>query len=67
MEQVAEEVDSLKESLDKHSFRQQKRVQEAKERAELLERAVRSITPLYDKYLKTNLMFRHDIAFNQIY
>ncbi|CAL9155499.1 unnamed protein product [Musa hybrid cultivar] len=39
VEQVAEEVDSLKESLDKHSFRQQKRMQEAKERAELLERA----------------------------
>ncbi|KAJ8512940.1 hypothetical protein OPV22_003374 [Ensete ventricosum] len=39
VEQVAEEVDSLSESLDKHSFRQQKRMQEAKERAELLERA----------------------------
>lgn len=41
LEQLAEEVDSLKEGLDKHSMRQQKRMVEAKERAELLERAVR--------------------------
>ncbi|OVA14227.1 hypothetical protein BVC80_9025g4 [Macleaya cordata] len=39
VEQVAEEVDSLKESLDKHLLRNQKRMMEAKERAELLERA----------------------------
>ncbi|XP_020106225.1 membrin-11-like [Ananas comosus] len=39
LEQLAEEVDSLKESLDKHLMRQQKRMVEAKERAELLERA----------------------------
>ncbi|XP_072955497.1 membrin-11-like [Typha angustifolia] len=39
VELVAEEVDSLKESLDKILLRQQKRMLEAKERAELLERA----------------------------
>ncbi|WOK99463.1 hypothetical protein Cni_G08175 [Canna indica] len=39
VEQVAEEADSLKESLDKILLRQQKRVLEAKERAELFERA----------------------------
>nr|CAD1823362.1 unnamed protein product [Ananas comosus var. bracteatus] len=39
LEQLVEEVDSLKESLDKHLMRQQKRMVEAKERAELLERA----------------------------
>lgn len=40
VEQVAEEVDSLKESLDKHLLRNQKRVLEARERTELLQRAV---------------------------
>ncbi|KAI8019658.1 Membrin-11 [Camellia lanceoleosa] len=39
VEQVAEEVDSLKESLDKYFLRNQRRTQEARERAELLERA----------------------------
>ncbi|PIA54087.1 hypothetical protein AQUCO_00900574v1 [Aquilegia coerulea] len=39
VEQVAEEVDSLKESLDKHTQRIQNRMKEAKERAELLERS----------------------------
>ncbi|KAK3033725.1 hypothetical protein RJ639_034500, partial [Escallonia herrerae] len=39
VEQVAEEADSLKESLDKYFQRRQKRVQEAQERAELLGRA----------------------------
>ncbi|KAF8398054.1 hypothetical protein HHK36_016980 [Tetracentron sinense] len=39
VEQVSEEVDSLKESLDKYFLRNQKRVLEAKERAELFERA----------------------------
>ncbi|KAL6005175.1 Membrin-11 [Asimina triloba] len=39
VERVAEEVDSLKESLDKHLLRKQKRMLEAKERAELLDRA----------------------------
>ncbi|XXG65345.1 hypothetical protein AAC387_Pa05g3067 [Persea americana] len=39
VEQVAEEVDSLKESLDKHLLRNQKRVLEARERTELLQRA----------------------------
>ena len=42
VEQLSEEVDSLKETLDKHSFRQRKRILEAKERAELFERAVSS-------------------------
>lgn len=42
MEQLSEEVDSLKETLDRHSLRQKKRVLEAKERAELFERAVRN-------------------------
>ncbi|XVE62510.1 hypothetical protein DITRI_Ditri06bG0123500 [Diplodiscus trichospermus] len=40
VEQVAEEADSLKDSLDKYSMRNQKRMLEAKERAELLGRAV---------------------------
>jgi len=44
VEQVAEEVDSLKESLNRLSMRQQKRMQEAKERAELIERAVHDLT-----------------------
>ncbi|KAJ6815446.1 membrin-11-like [Iris pallida] len=39
VEQVAAEVDFLKGSLDRLSLRQQKRMQEAKERAELIERA----------------------------
>ncbi|KAF3792053.1 Membrin-11 [Nymphaea thermarum] len=39
VEQVAEEVDSLKDSLEKYVLRHQKRMSEAKERAELLERA----------------------------
>ncbi|KAL0914376.1 hypothetical protein M5K25_014720 [Dendrobium thyrsiflorum] len=39
VEQVAEEADSLRESLDKHALRQQKKVQEAKERADFLGRA----------------------------
>ncbi|OIW02834.1 hypothetical protein TanjilG_29610 [Lupinus angustifolius] len=38
VEQVAEEAESLKESLDKYNFRNQKRMTEAKERAELLRR-----------------------------
>ncbi|RVW34848.1 Membrin-11 [Vitis vinifera] len=40
VEQVAEESESLKESLDKYFLRHQKRMMEAKERAELLGRAV---------------------------
>lgn len=40
VEQVAEEADSLKDSLDKYSMRNQRRMLEAKERAELLGRAV---------------------------
>ncbi|KAI6697020.1 hypothetical protein NL676_017139 [Syzygium grande] len=39
VEQVAEETESLKESLDKHFLRNQKKMMEAKERAELLGRA----------------------------
>ncbi|CAN6323135.1 unnamed protein product [Urochloa humidicola] len=39
VEQLSEEVDSLKETLDKHTLRQKKRILEAKERAELFERA----------------------------
>lgn len=39
VEQVAEETESLKESLDKQFLRNQKRMMEAKERAELLGRA----------------------------
>ncbi|CAL0317515.1 unnamed protein product [Lupinus luteus] len=38
VEQVAEESESLRESLDKYNFRNQKRMTEAKERAELLRR-----------------------------
>lgn len=40
VEQMVEEADSLKESLDKYSMRNQRRMLEAKERAELLGRAV---------------------------
>lgn len=40
MEQVAEEADSFKVSLDRYFQRQQKRMQEAQERADLLGRAV---------------------------
>lgn len=40
VEQIAEEAESLKESLDKFNLRNQKRISEAKERAELLGRAV---------------------------
>ncbi|XP_077247719.1 membrin-11-like [Tasmannia lanceolata] len=39
VELISEEVDSLKESLDKHLLRSQKRMLEAKERAELLQKA----------------------------
>ncbi|XP_057971238.1 membrin-11 [Malania oleifera] len=39
VEQIAEEADSLKESLDKYQLRNQKHILEAKERAELLGRA----------------------------
>ncbi|XP_030452949.2 membrin-11-like [Syzygium oleosum] len=39
VEQVAEETESLKESLDKHFLRNQKKMMEAKERADLLGRA----------------------------
>ncbi|XP_071707689.1 membrin-11-like [Rutidosis leptorrhynchoides] len=39
VEQVAEESDSLRESLDRYMQRQQRRIQEAQERAELLGRA----------------------------
>lgn len=44
VEQVAEESESLKESLDKYFLRHQKRMMEAKERAELLGRAVCSLS-----------------------
>jgi hypothetical protein len=40
VEQLSEEVNSLKETLGRHSLRQQKRILEAKERAELFERVV---------------------------
>lgn len=40
VEQIAEEAESLKESLDKYNSRSQKRSREAKERAELLGRMV---------------------------
>ncbi|KAH0672925.1 hypothetical protein KY290_026663 [Solanum tuberosum] len=39
VEQVAEEVDSLKDSLDKYNLRHQRRMQEVRERTELLGRA----------------------------
>ncbi|KAK7304962.1 hypothetical protein VNO77_42858 [Canavalia gladiata] len=39
VEQIAEEAESLRESLDKYNLRNQKRMKEAKERAELLGRA----------------------------
>jgi len=40
VEQIAEEAESLRASLDKYNLRHQKRMREANERAELLERAV---------------------------
>ncbi|WVZ59981.1 hypothetical protein U9M48_010059 [Paspalum notatum var. saurae] len=39
VETLSDDVDSLKETLDRHSLRQKKRILEAKERAELFERA----------------------------
>ncbi|XP_049359226.1 membrin-11-like [Solanum verrucosum] len=39
VEQVAEEADSLKDSLDKYNLRHQRRMQEVQERTELLGRA----------------------------
>ncbi|XP_057761882.1 membrin-11-like [Arachis stenosperma] len=39
VEQIAEEADSLKQSLDKYNIKNQKRITEVKERAELLGRA----------------------------
>ncbi|KAI4305975.1 hypothetical protein L6164_029296 [Bauhinia variegata] len=39
VEQIAEEAESLRQSLDKYNLRNQKRMMEAKERAELLGRA----------------------------
>lgn len=50
VEQVAEEVDSLRESLDKYILRNQKRLTEARERAELLQRFVCG-PPLVSKVL----------------
>ncbi|XP_051121944.1 membrin-11-like [Andrographis paniculata] len=44
IEQVSEEADSFRASLDKYQLRQQKRIQEAQERAELLGRAVLSFS-----------------------
>lgn len=41
VEQIAEEAESLKGSLDKYNLRNQKRVRESNERAELFRRAVR--------------------------
>ena len=40
VEQVAEEADSLRKSLDRNMFRYQSRIQDAKDRKDLLERAV---------------------------
>jgi len=40
VEQIAEEAESLRASLDKYNLRNQKRTREANERAELLGRAV---------------------------
>lgn len=40
MEQIAEEAESLRESLEKYNSRNHKRMMEAKERAELLGRVV---------------------------
>jgi hypothetical protein len=40
IEQIAEEAESLKDSLEKYNSRNHKRMMEAKERAELLGRAV---------------------------
>ncbi|CAI9099302.1 OLC1v1036097C1 [Oldenlandia corymbosa var. corymbosa] len=52
VEQVAEEVDSLKNGLDKYSLRHQRRKQEAQERAELLGRTIGEsshILSIYDE------------------
>ena len=40
MEQIAEEAESLRQSLDKYNIRNEKQIREAKERADLLGRAV---------------------------
>jgi uncharacterized membrane-anchored protein YhcB (DUF1043 family) len=55
VEQIAEEAESLKQSLDKYNSRIQKRSREANERAELLRRVVRHC--YYDLYLMADYAF----------
>lgn len=55
VEQVAEEAESLKGSLDQYNFRNQRRMNEARERAELLGRAVRNSCPRF--YLLFTISF----------
>lgn len=51
MEQIAEEADWLKDSLDKYFMRNQRLIKEAQERAELLGRAVSIIHVSFFVYL----------------
>lgn len=55
VEQVAEEAESLKGSLDQYNFRNQRRMNEAREREELLGRAVRNSCPWF--YLLFTISF----------
>ncbi|GFZ09321.1 membrin 11 [Actinidia rufa] len=48
VEQVAQEADSLKESLDRYFLRNQRRTQEARERAELLNGESSYVLRIYD-------------------
>ncbi|KAG2536302.1 hypothetical protein PVAP13_9NG179873 [Panicum virgatum] len=66
VEQLSEEVDSLKETLDRHTLRQQKRILEAKERAELFERAAmqsaRSSSRMLEEAYETGVTILHKYA-----
>lgn len=79
VEQLAEEVESLNESVSKHLVRQQKRMQEAKERTDLLESAVMLsifqenfknynyfILTNYDMHIQKVFFFLHFLAWTLI-
>ena len=51
MEQLFEEVDSLKKTLYQHSLRQQKQILETKEREELFDRVVSSLEAQQDHFV----------------
>ena len=63
MEHIAEEAQSLKDSLDRYDARNQKRATEARERAELLGRAVLNPKSL----LTLCLLLQYHVCFCFIY